>query len=219
MLTIIQVLEATIAARDPYTVTHQRRVAEIAQDIALEMGLTQKQLQALWLASIIHDLGKIAIPAEILTKPAKLKKTEYCIIKEHPEVAVSILTPIKSFNQMSMVILQHHERMDGSGYPLGLKGKDILLEAKILGVADVFEAMTSHRPYRPSLGIEKAYDELRQNSGILYDTNVVEACLRIFRNRVHEDSVPPGFVTYPSYTEIPNEYLRTPYASNIRLGL
>jgi HD-GYP domain-containing protein (c-di-GMP phosphodiesterase class II) len=219
MLTIIQVLEATIAARDPYTVAHQRRVAEIAQDIALEMGLIEKRLQALWLASIIHDLGKIAIPAEILTKPAKLKETEYCIIKEHPEVAVSILNPIKYFNQMSMVILQHHERMDGSGYPLGLKDKDILLEAKILGVADVFEAMTSHRPYRPSLGIEKAYDELRQNSGILYDAKVVEACLRIFRNRVHEDRVPLGFATYTSLAEIQNEYLRTPYASEISFGL
>jgi HD-GYP domain-containing protein (c-di-GMP phosphodiesterase class II) len=219
MLTIIQVLEATIAARDSYTVAHQRRVAEIAQDIALEMGLTEKRLQTLWLASIIHDLGKIAIPAEILTKPAKLRQIEYCIIKEHPGVAVSILSPIKFFNQMSMVISQHHERMDGSGYPFGLKGKDILLEAKILGVADVFEAMTSHRPYRPSLGIEKAYDELRQNSGVLYDRKVVEASLQIFENRLHKDCVPLDVLTCPSSAEIPSEYLRIPYASDISFDL
>jgi putative two-component system response regulator len=109
MLAIIQVLEATLAARDPYTVAHQRRVAEIAQNIASEMGLAQNQLQTLWFASIIHDLGKIAIPAEILTKPIKLKELEYSLIKEHPEIAVSILKPIKSFKQISMVILQHHE--------------------------------------------------------------------------------------------------------------
>jgi HD-GYP domain-containing protein (c-di-GMP phosphodiesterase class II) len=219
MLSIIQVVEATIAARDPYTTAHQRRVAEVAWNIALEMGLSQDRLQSLLMASIIHDLGKIAIPAEILGKPAKLTNIEYSLIKKHPEVAYSILKPIKFPNQMSNVILQHHERINGSGYPLGLKGKEILLEAKILAVADVFEAMTSHRPYRPALGIEKANEELRQNRGIFYDGEVVEACLQIYENGLEENSVIPGSGICPLPPVDKNAYSRTVNSPNREFGL
>jgi putative two-component system response regulator len=179
MISVIKVVESAIAARDPYTAQHQRRVAQVAVDTASEMGLSKDRLQTLWMAAIIHDLGKIAIPAEILAKPSRLTNIEFSLIKEHPEVACSILKPIKFPNQMTTMILQHHERVNGTGYPCALKGREIILEAKILAVADVFEAMSSHRPYRPSLGIERTSDELFRNKGILYDGEVVEACLRV----------------------------------------
>jgi HD-GYP domain-containing protein (c-di-GMP phosphodiesterase class II) len=179
-------MEAAIAARDPYTASHQRRVAQVAQHIGLEMGLSKDHLQVLWMAAVIHDLGKIAIPAEILAKPTKLTDIEFSLIKKHPEVAHSILRPIEFHNQMTTIILQHHERVNGSGYPFGLKEEEILLEAKILAVADVFEAMCSHRPYRPALGIELASVELRRNSGIFYDREVVEACLTIHGRGLRE---------------------------------
>jgi len=144
------------------------------------MGLSESRLEELRIAGSLHDLGKIAIPASLLSKPGKLTTLEFALIKTHPQVAYNILKPIKLPGNTTEIILQHHERLNGSGYPQGLKGHEILLEARILGVADVMEAMCSHRPYRASLGLGKSLDEIVRNRGILYDEAVVEACLRLY---------------------------------------
>ena len=180
MEAIVQVMESTIGARDPYTVGHQRRVTQIACAIGAEMGLSSEQLRELRVASSLHDLGKVAVPLDILSKPGKLTDLEFSLIKTHPQVAYDILKPLKLPEQISQIILQHHERLDGSGYPLGLKGKDLLLEARILGVADVVEAMCSHRPYRPALGLDQALEELVRHRGTIYDPEVVDACLKLY---------------------------------------
>lgn len=180
MEAIVQVMESTIGARDPYTVGHQRRVTQIACAIGVEMGLSAEQLRELRVASSLHDLGKVAVPLEILSKPGKLTDLEFSLIKTHPQVAYDILKPLKLPEQISRIILQHHERLDGSGYPLGLKGKDLLLAARILGVADVVEAMCSHRPYRPALGLDQALEELVRHRGTIYDPEVVDACLKLY---------------------------------------
>ncbi|MGA9756676.1 MAG: HD domain-containing phosphohydrolase [Desulfobaccales bacterium] len=179
MEAFIQVLESTIAARDPYTVDHQRRVSQIACKIGGEMGLSEDRLHDLRMAGMLHDLGKIAIPTELLSKSGKLTTLEFALIKTHPQVAFNILAPITLPGHTVMIILQHHERVNGSGYPQGLKRNKILLEARILGVADVMEAMCSHRPYRSSLGLAETLDELTRNQGILYDVAVVETCLKL----------------------------------------
>jgi HD-GYP domain-containing protein (c-di-GMP phosphodiesterase class II) len=180
MEALMHVLESTIAARDPYTVGHQRRVSQIACTIGREMGLSEDRLHSLRMAGILHDLGKIAIPSDLLSKPGELTPTEFALIKTHPQVAYNILSPISLPGNTAKIILQHHERIDGSGYPQGLKGEEILLEARILGVADVMEAMCSHRPYRASLGLVETLDELTRNKGILYDAAVVETCLKLY---------------------------------------
>ncbi|MHB8842785.1 MAG: HD domain-containing phosphohydrolase [Candidatus Aquicultor sp.] len=178
---IIQVVSATVETRDPYTSGHQRRVADLARSIAQEMGLPKNQADGLQMAGIIHDLGKIAVPAEILSKPTKLTDLEFGLIKVHPQISYDILKDIDFPWPVAEIILQHHERMNGSGYPQGLKGDRILLEARILMVADVVEAMASYRPYRPALGIDIALEEIEKNKGILYDPEVVEVCLRLFK--------------------------------------
>jgi HD-GYP domain-containing protein (c-di-GMP phosphodiesterase class II) len=180
MESLMQVLESTIGARDPYTVGHQRRVSQIACNIGREMGLSEDRLDNLRIAGVLHDLGKIAIPSDLLSKPGKLTPPEFALIKTHPQVAYNILKPISLPGNTAKIILQHHERLNGSGYPLGLKGEEILLEARILGVADVMEAMCSHRPYRASRGLAETLDELINNQGILYDAAVVEACLKLY---------------------------------------
>ena len=180
MEAIIQVLEFTIAARDSYTVGHQRRVSQIACNIGREMGLSKDRLRDLRMAGTLHDLGKIAIPSGLLSKAGNLNPLEFALIKTHPQVAYNILEPITLPGNTAKIILQHHERMNGSGYPQGLKGEEILLEARILGVADVLEAMCSHRPYRASLGLAETLDELTRNQGILYDAAVVETCLKLY---------------------------------------
>ncbi len=180
MEALIQVMESTIAARDPYTVSHQQRVTQIACAIAQEMDLPEDRIQQLRIAARLHDLGKVAIPTELLARPGKLSPIEFDLIKTHPQVAYNILQPINFPGDTTEIILQHHERLDGSGYPQGLKEPDILLEAKILGVADVMEAMCSHRPYRPALDPSVALAELSMNKGVLYDAAVVEACLRLY---------------------------------------
>jgi len=180
---IIQAMSLTIETRDPYTSGHQRRVADLARSIAHEMGLPEDQVDGLRMAGIVHDLGKIAVPAEILSKPTKLSNIELALIKVHPQTSYDILKDIDFPWPVAEIVFQHHERMDGSGYPRGLKGDEIFLEARILMVADVVEAMASHRPYRPALGIDKALEEISQNKGILYDPEVVEVCLRLFRNK------------------------------------
>ena len=179
----IKAITLTVEARDPFTSGHQRRVSDLARSIATEMKLPKDTIEAIRTAGVIHDLGKICIPAEILTKPAKLNEDEFKLIKAHPKVAYDILKEIEFPWPVAQIILQHHERLDGSGYPQGLKNDEILLEARILAVADVVEAMASHRPYRPALGIEKALEEISKNKGILYDSRVVEVCLRLFREK------------------------------------
>jgi HD-GYP domain-containing protein (c-di-GMP phosphodiesterase class II) len=180
MEALMQVLESTMASRDPYTVGHQRRVSQIACSIAREMGLSEDRLHNLRIAGTLHDLGKFAIPSDLLSKPGKLTLQEFALIKTHPQVAYNILEPISLPGNTAQIILQHHERLNGSGYPQGLKGEEILLEARILGVADVMEAMCSHRPYRAALGLAETLDELTRNQGILYDAAVVETCLKLY---------------------------------------
>jgi len=182
----IQTIAATVETRDPYTAGHQQRVAKLASAIAQEMGLPEDQINGLHLAATIHDLGKIHIPAEILAKPGKLSNIEFELIKTHPQEGYNILKGVAFPWPIADTILQHHERMDGSGYPQGLKDGEIILEARILAVADVVEAITSHRPYRPGLGIEAAIEEIERNRGVRYDSDVVDACLRLFREQNYQ---------------------------------
>jgi HD-GYP domain-containing protein (c-di-GMP phosphodiesterase class II) len=192
MEALIQVMESTIAARDPYTVNHQQRVTQIACAIAQEMDLPEDRIQQLRIAARLHDLGKVAIPTELLARPGKLSSIEFDLIKTHPQVAYNILEPINFPGDTAEIILQHHERLDGSGYPQGLKDPDILLEAKILGVADVMEAMCSHRPYRPALELSVALAEFSINKGVLYDAAVVEACLSLYGETQPVPETSPG---------------------------
>ena len=180
---IIQVLSTTIEKRDPYTAGHQRRVADLARAIGQEMGLAADRVEGLSTAGTIHDIGKVAIPAEILSRPTRLTDIEFKLIQSHSQVGYDILRDIDFSWPLAEMVLQHHERMNGSGYPQGLKGEDILLEARILAVSDVVEAMASHRPYRPSLGIAAALEEIEKNKGVLYDPDVASACLTLFREK------------------------------------
>ena len=173
----VQAIALAVEMRDPYTSGHQNRVADLACAIAREMGFTDDRIYGLQMASVIHDLGKLTIPGEILCKPGRLSGPEYEMIKTHVQSGYDILKKIDFSWPLADIVLQHHERMDGSGYPNGLAGEAIMLEARILSVADVFETIGSHRPYRPSLGLKKAIHELTSNNGSLYDPNVVAACL------------------------------------------
>jgi len=179
----IQALALTVEVRDAYTAGHQRRVTNLARTIATEMQLSKRHIDGIRMAGAIHDLGKIGVPAEILNKPIPLADIEFALIKIHPLVGYNILKQMKFPWPVAKIVLQHHERMDGTGYPHGLSGEDILLEARILGVADVVEAMCSHRPYRPALGIDKALEEISKNKGILYDPQVVDTCLKLFTDK------------------------------------
>jgi PAS domain S-box-containing protein/putative nucleotidyltransferase with HDIG domain len=176
----VDALSTTLEMRDPYTAGHQKRVALIACKIAEEMGLTEDQIEGIRVMGFLHDIGKIVVPAEILSKPGKINEYEFHIIKAHSQVGYDILKGIELPWPVALATIQHHERLDGSGYPRGLKGDQIILEARILAVADVLEAMASHRPYRPALGLDKALDEIAQKKGTVYDTKVVDACLRLF---------------------------------------
>jgi len=179
----IHAIALTVEMRDPYTSGHQKRVADLACAIAKEMGLKKQRIQGIMMSGNVHDLGKISIPSEILSKPSQLSKSEFSLIQAHPRTGYEVLAPVEFPWPIAEIVLQHHERMDGSGYPQGLSGDEILLEARILGVSDVVEAMSSHRPYRPALGIEKALDEIKKNRGILYDPDVVDACLNMFARK------------------------------------
>ncbi len=189
---IVQVMESTIGARDPYTVGHQQRVTKLACAIGAEMGLSTDQLRELRVAGSLHDLGKVAIPLGILSKPGKLTDAEFTLIRNHPQLGFDILKPLKLPPHIGQIILQHHERLDGSGYPRGLRGKDLLLESRILAVADVVEAMCSHRPYRPALGLEEALTELRTHRGTSYDPEVVDVCQTLYEEAavMYENPVP-----------------------------
>jgi HD-GYP domain-containing protein (c-di-GMP phosphodiesterase class II) len=174
-------LVSAIEYRDPYTAGHQRRVTQLAVAIAGKLDLTPDQMDWIRIAAMIHDIGKINIPIEILSKPGHINRYELEIMQNHPQAVYDILKEIDFPWPIAKTILQHHERLDGSGYPNGLKGNDILLEARIIYVADVVEAMSSHRPYRPAMGIQKALEELEDNKGILYDDNLVDICVKLFK--------------------------------------
>jgi PAS domain S-box-containing protein len=169
--------------RDPYTSGHQLKVSKLSTAIAQEMKLPQDKIEGIRIASLVHDIGKISIPSEILSKPSKLSEIEYGLIKNHSQIGYDILKSIEFSWPIAQIVLQHQERLNGSGYPQGLKGDDILLEAKIIAVADVIEAMSSHRPYRPALGINKALEEISINSGILYVPEVVDAGIKLFKEK------------------------------------
>ena len=176
----IQAITLMVETRDRYTAGHQQRVTQLACTIAREMGLSSKQIQTIRIAGLLHDLGKIFIPTEILSKPGRLTDIEFAIIKTHPKAGYDILKNIDFPWPIADIVVQHHERMNGSGYPSGLQGEEITLEARILAVSDVIEAMASHRPYRPSLGLDRALKEVIDNKGVLYDSDVVDACLKVF---------------------------------------
>ncbi|MBA7485615.1 hypothetical protein ES707_21163 [subsurface metagenome] len=179
----IDTMSKIIEAKDPYTSSHQHRVCQLAVPLARELGLSEDKIEGIRIASLIHDIGKIGLPTEILSKPTKLTEIEFSLIKNHSQVGYDILKSIDFSYPIARIVLQHHERINGSGYPNGLRADKILLEARILGVADIVEAMSSHRPYRPALGIDKALEEIYQNRGTLYDPEVVDACFELFKEK------------------------------------
>lgn len=179
----IQVVSRAVEMRDPYTAGHQRRAADLARAIATAMGFSSDRTDFVRIACTIHDIGKISVPAEILSKPTILTDIEFSLIKGHVQAGYDILKNIEFPWPVADVILQHHERMDGSGYPQGIKGDDLLLESRILAVADVVESMASHRPYRSALGIDAALEEITKNRGTLYDPWVVDICLQLFNEK------------------------------------
>jgi PAS domain S-box-containing protein len=181
--TTIQVLVSALESRDPYTAGHQLRSANLACAIAMELGLPQDRIEGIRMAGNIHDIGKLSVPAEILSKPTKLTGLEFSLVKEHASCGYEMLKYVESPWPLAQIVHQHHERVNGTGYPNNLKGEDIIIEARIMAVADVVEAMASHRPYRPSLGIDAALGEIEKNKGILYDEKVVDACLKLFREK------------------------------------
>jgi len=185
-MSTVQVATTLSEMRDPYTASHERRVAEIAVALGAELGVDSRVQEGLRVAGYLHDIGKITIPAEILVKTGKLSPTEYLLIKEHPKAGYDVLKDVAFPWPVARVALEHHERIDGSGYPHGLKGEDILFEPRIMAVADVVEAMASHRPYRPGLGIDKALAEIERGRGSSYDPAVADACLRLFREKCYQ---------------------------------
>lgn len=178
---IVQSMSSITETRDMYTAGHQKKVSELSVEIAKAMGLPHDIITAVRVAGLLHDIGKISVPSEILTKPSKLIKPEFEIIKNHVEIGYEILKNIDFPWPIAEIVRQHHERVDGTGYPRRLTGDEISLEAKIIAVADVVDAMSSHRPYRPGLGLSLTLDELITNKGKAYDPDVVDACLNVFK--------------------------------------
>ena len=181
--TTIRIMASAVETRDPYTAGHQTRSADLARAISMEMGLSQDRIDGIRMAGAIHDIGKLSIPAEILSKPAKLINIEFSLIQEHSRNGYEMLKDVESPWPLAEIVYQHHERMDGSGYPRNLKGDDILMEARIMAVADVVESMASHRPYRPALGVNAALEEIENHRGTLYDADAADACLILFREK------------------------------------
>jgi putative nucleotidyltransferase with HDIG domain len=179
-------LARVVEMRDPYTAGHQRRATELACAIAAGIGMSPDRITGLRVAGLIHDIGKVRVPAEILTNPDGLSEAEFAIIRTHPSLGYEILKTIEFPWPVADIVYQHHERIDGSGYPQGLRGENIVREARVLAVADVVEAIASHRPYRPALGIEHALQEISNNRGRLYERDAVDACLALFRERAFE---------------------------------
>jgi PAS domain S-box-containing protein len=183
MADTIKAMSMIVETRDPYTAGHQEKVSKLAVTIANELHLSEEQIAGIQMAGSIHDIGKMSVPAEILSKPGRLSDIELRLIKVHPESGYEILKDIEFSLPVAEIVLQHHERIDGSGYPKGLKGEEILIEARILAVADVMDAIASHRPYRTALGIDAALEEIEKNSGIFYDAAVADVCLKLFREK------------------------------------
>jgi PAS domain S-box-containing protein/putative nucleotidyltransferase with HDIG domain len=179
----IESISTMTELRDPYTAGHERRVGALAERIAVELGMSAEAAKSLRVIGLVHDIGKIATPAEILVRPGRLSAPEYALVQQHARQGFEILGKVEFPWPVALAVQQHHERMDGSGYPNGTKGNAIILEARIIAVADVVEAMASHRPYRPALGIGRALDEVEQNRGRLYDGTVADACLSLFRQK------------------------------------
>ena len=182
----LQAVANVVEAHDPYTAGHERRVGIISADIAREMGWSEEKCNTLNLIGLVHDIGKMSIPAEILSKPGRLSAIEFQLVKTHAEEGYEILKDVEFPLPIAEIIREHHERMDGSGYPHGLKGEEALIESRILAVADVLEAIASHRPYRPSLGIDAAISEIESQRGSLFDPEVVDAMLRLFREKAYQ---------------------------------
>ncbi|HLO76275.1 MAG TPA: HD domain-containing phosphohydrolase [Magnetospirillum sp.] len=182
LLQTVKAVSLTLEMRDPYTAGHQRRVAQLASAIGERLGFDADRLEGLHTGALIHDLGKINVPSDFLSRPGKLSDAAFGVIKSHPDVGAEIVDGIDFPWPVSRMIREHHERLDGSGYPNGLKGDQIILEARILAVADVVEAISSHRPYRPSLGLDAALREIQEKSGSQYDAAVVQACLQVIRD-------------------------------------
>jgi putative nucleotidyltransferase with HDIG domain len=182
----VQTIAMTVEVRDPYTAGHQKRVANLARYIASDMGLSEEQIEGIRVAGIVHDLGKISVPAEILSKPNFLSEHELGIIRAHSQVGFDILKNVEFPWPIAEIVYQHHERMDGSGYPLGVSGEEILIEARILAVADTFEAMATHRPYRPALGANEAIKEIFLKREKLYEPKAVDACMRLIMDQGFE---------------------------------
>jgi putative nucleotidyltransferase with HDIG domain len=187
---VVKVLTAVVETRDPYTAGHQSRVADLARAMATQLGLPHEQIEGIRIAGIIHDIGKISIPAEILSKPGKLTEIEFSLIKSHAQTGYSLLKPIDFPWPVAEIVHQHHERCNGTGYPQGLATDQILQEARIMAVADTVEAMASHRPYRAALGIQKALEEIERLAGVQYDAQAVASCLDLFRNRGYSFKLP-----------------------------
>ena len=186
----VMAIAMTVEKRDPYTSGHQHRVAQLSKAIGTELGLPEDQLEGLYIASAIHDIGKISLPAEILSKPTHLSKIEMSLVQAHAQAGYDILKSVEFPWPVADIVLQHHERLNGTGYPHGLSGEAILTEARIVGVADVVETMSSHRPYRPSIGLDKALEEITAQKGILYDPAAVDACLTLMRQKRFEFPAP-----------------------------
>lgn len=182
MQATISTISSVVELRDPYTAGHERKVGNLAVEIGRKMKLSNKQIECIYVAGYLHDIGKISVPAEILSKPGKLSDIEYEIIKTHVKCGYDVLKKVELPWPVAEVVYQHHERIDGSGYPRGLKGNEMKVESKIMAIADVIEAMTSHRPYRPSLGLDIALEEIESNSGKTYDKKAAMAALDLFRN-------------------------------------
>ncbi len=178
----VQAISMIVEKRDPFTAGHQHRVSSLARSIAQEMKLAENEVEGIRMAGLVHDLGKLSIPVEILSKPRSLNEQEFELVKTHAQAGYDILKEIHFHWPIAQIVLQHHERMDGSGYPNGLKGNEILLEARVVAVANVVEAMTSSRPYRPALEIEYVLEEIKQNAGTEFDPDVVDACINLFAN-------------------------------------
>ncbi|MGH7733147.1 MAG: HD domain-containing phosphohydrolase, partial [Gemmatimonadales bacterium] len=200
----IAAVAATVEARDPYTAGHQRRTAGISAAIATEMGLDPVEVEGIMLAAEVHDLGKIAVPAEILARPTRLTAVEFELVKTHSKAGYDILKDIPFRWPIAELVLQHHERLDGSGYPAGLRGDEIHLGARIIAVADVVESMASHRPYRPSLGIDRALEEITRYRGILFDPAAVDACIGLYEaGRLSSAPANPGSAAFSAQCRVP----------------
>ncbi|MBC8264730.1 MAG: response regulator [Anaerolineales bacterium] len=206
----VQALASAIRTRNPYMAGHQRRVTQLACAIAREMGLPEEQIEGIRVAGLIHDIGKISVPVEILSNPNGISDLEYGIIKAHPQIGYDILKAVEFPWPVAEIVLQHNERLDGSGYPQGLSGDEILLEARIIGVADVVDAMSSHQPYRAARGLDKALEEISQNRGVLYDPGAVGACLKLFKQKEFKFEQGRTSLTFSSPSSAPSPSVGEP---------